>query len=103
MMAYVDLVLHVQVGPGQESQQLGNIGRELVPEIRLDQGVGVKGRGGRRVGRSGRQRGSIRGGRVRRHQGLGGAQEDLAPQPFPTQSSRSAALCSTVQVGRLQT
>ncbi len=100
VMAHVDLVLDVEVGARQEGEELGDVRRDLVPQVGLDQGPGVeRGQEWRGVGGERRGRGSIPGG----HENLGRAQEDLAPEPFPTQSSRSAALCSTVQVERLQT
>jgi hypothetical protein len=42
VMAYVDLVLHVEVGSRQEGKQIGDIGRNLAPQIRLDQAVDVE-------------------------------------------------------------
>jgi hypothetical protein len=47
-MTHVHLVLDVEVGFGQEGEQLGNIGGDLVPEVRLDQGVDVEVDGGGR-------------------------------------------------------
>jgi hypothetical protein len=103
-MAHVHLVLDVEVGGGQEGKQVGDIGRNLVPEVRLDQGVDVEawdgGGHGNGIGGEGiaGERGLGRG-----SQGLGRAQEDLSPEPFPTQSSRSWAWWATVHVGRLHT
>jgi hypothetical protein len=42
-MAHVHLVLDVEVGSGQEREQVGDVGRNLVPQIRLDQGVDIEG------------------------------------------------------------
>jgi hypothetical protein len=103
-MAHVHLVLDVEVRLVQQREQFGHVCGDLVPQIRLDQGVSVEGfaQGGRghRFGRESLRGG---GGLGRGNQGPGRAQEDLSPEPFPTQSSHSWALCATVQVGRLQT
>jgi hypothetical protein len=45
-MAHVHFVLDVEVGGGQEGKQVGDIGRNLVPEVRLDQGMDVEVWGG---------------------------------------------------------
>lgn len=48
MMPHGHLILNVEVGPRQEGQQIGDIGRNLVPKIRLDESVDIEdqGRGG---------------------------------------------------------
>jgi hypothetical protein len=42
MMAHVHLVLNVEVGLGQVREQLRDVGGNLVPEVWLNQGVGIE-------------------------------------------------------------
>jgi hypothetical protein len=117
MQIQVHFVLHVQVGARQKREQVLDIGRNVRPAVVIDQGVPIEATcrvrwrndwcwvdcfGWGKVGRGGQDAGSS-------SDWIGGAddvgrrQEDLDPEAFPTQPSRSAALWATVQVGRLQT
>jgi hypothetical protein len=42
MVAHIDLVLDVEVGGRQEGEQFGDFGRNLLPEVRLDQGLDIE-------------------------------------------------------------
>ena len=42
MQTDIDLVLDVEVGPGQEAQQFGKIGGNLIPQIVINEGVPIE-------------------------------------------------------------
>jgi hypothetical protein len=53
MQTNIDLVLDLEVGLGQQGQQLGYIGGNLIPEVTFDEAVPVEGRRSERcVGRT---------------------------------------------------
>jgi transposase len=83
----LDLILDVEIGVGEERQQGGGVLGQVRQELRQAEALQpLRGRGRGRSLIAERRR-----------------QEQLRPQAFPAQSSRSWALRSSVQVGRLQT
>ncbi len=97
VQGHLDLVLQVEIGSGEQAQEVGHVGRQFRQQIRLPErgqerrqrmrgwtrgGIRQRRRGGKRSG-SGRSRRDDRP-QVVVAVGQGGRQQQLRPQAFPT-------------------